>query len=110
MTSEENNQNPIEKMFNEMNKSYNEYKKNHPDFAKVVEQDSEGKTDKKFEEQFKDNEKEYHITTLTGPQAQSIMDILKRGPAFTFKDKSMPGVSVLEVYSNLDPNKTEYWE
>ena len=50
--------------------------------------------------------KEYHITTLTGPQAQAI---LKRGPAFTFKDKSMPGVTVLEVYSNLNPIKMEYW-
>ena len=54
-------------------------------------------------------EKEFHITTLTGPQANAIMDILKRGPSFTFKDKSMPGVSILEVYSNLNLEETEYW-
>jgi hypothetical protein len=53
-------------------------------------------------------EKEYHITTLTGPQADAIMNILKRGPSFTFKDKSMPGVSILEVYSNLNPEAMEY--
>ena len=96
-----------EDMVNQLNKGYSQYKKDHIDFAKVVEQDSEGKSNEEFENQFK--EKTYHITTITGPQADAIMNIVKRGPAFTFRDKSMPGVSVLEIYSNLDPNKTEYF-
>ena len=32
---------------------------------------------------------------------------IKRGH-FSFEDKSMPRISVLEVYSSIDHNKTEY--
>jgi hypothetical protein len=39
-------------MMDELNKSYSEYKRNHPDFAKVVEEQLEGKTDQEFEAQF----------------------------------------------------------
>ena len=33
---------------------------------------------------------------------------IKRGH-FSFDDKSMPRISVLELYSNLEPEATEYW-
>jgi hypothetical protein len=36
----------------QLNKSYTEYKRNHPDFAKIVEEQLEGKTDEEFESQF----------------------------------------------------------
>jgi hypothetical protein len=36
------------------------------------------------------------------------MNVLTRGPAFIFKDKSLLGVSILEVYSSIDPDETEY--
>jgi hypothetical protein len=39
----------------QLNKSYSQYKKDHPDFAKVVEEQLEGKTDQDFEVQFKRN-------------------------------------------------------
>ena len=39
-------------LMNELNKGYSEYKRNHPDFAKVVEEQLEGKTEEEFERQF----------------------------------------------------------
>lgn len=41
-------------LLNQLHQSYSEYKKNHPDFAKVVEEQLEGKTDAEFEAQFKE--------------------------------------------------------
>jgi hypothetical protein len=39
-------------LLNRLHEGYSEYKKNHPDFAKVVEEQLEGKTDAEFEAQF----------------------------------------------------------
>ena len=39
-------------LMNELNKGYSEYKRNHPDFARVVEEQLEGKTEEEFERQF----------------------------------------------------------
>jgi hypothetical protein len=39
-------------LMNELNKGYSEYKRNHPDFARVVEDQCEGKTEEEFERQF----------------------------------------------------------
>jgi hypothetical protein len=39
---------------NQLHQGYSEYKKNHPDFARVVEEQSEGKTDAEFEAQFQE--------------------------------------------------------
>jgi len=38
-------------LMDELNKSYSQYKKEHPDFAKIVEEQLEGKTDAEFEAQ-----------------------------------------------------------
>ena len=43
----------LQYLFNKLNEGCSEYKRNHPDFAKVVEEDLEGKMDKEFESQFK---------------------------------------------------------
>jgi len=42
-------------MMDQLNKGYSEYKKSHPDFARVVEEQLEGKTEDEFEAQFKRN-------------------------------------------------------
>jgi hypothetical protein len=40
-------------LMDQLNKGYSEYKRNHPDFAKAVEEQLEGKTeDDEFERQF----------------------------------------------------------
>lgn len=39
---------------NRLHEGYSEYKRNHPDFAKLVEEQLEGKSDAEFEEQFKE--------------------------------------------------------
>jgi hypothetical protein len=38
-------------IMDQLNKSYSQYKRQHPDFAKVVEEQLEGKTDGEFERQ-----------------------------------------------------------
>jgi len=42
----------LQYIFNIVQKGYEDYKRDHPDFAKVVEEQSEGKTDAEFEAQF----------------------------------------------------------
>lgn len=44
-------------ILNKINEGYSEYKRNHPDFARVVEEQSEGKTDEQFENQFQNEVK-----------------------------------------------------
>jgi hypothetical protein len=39
-------------LMDELNKSYSQFKKDHPAFAKIVEEQLEGKTDAEFEAQF----------------------------------------------------------
>jgi hypothetical protein len=39
-------------LLNRLHEGYSEYKRNHPDFAHVVEEQLEGKTDAEFEAQF----------------------------------------------------------
>jgi hypothetical protein len=39
-------------LIDQLNHGYSEYKRNHPDFAKVVEEQLEGKTEREFERQF----------------------------------------------------------
>jgi len=39
-------------LVDQLNKSYTQYKKQHPDFARVVEEQCEGKTEEEFERQF----------------------------------------------------------
>ena len=41
-------------LLNKLHEGYSEYKRDHPDFAKVVEEDLEGKTDEEFEAQFEE--------------------------------------------------------
>ena len=42
----------LQYLFEQLNKSYTEYKRNNPAFAKVVEEQLEGKTEEEFERQF----------------------------------------------------------
>lgn len=42
----------LQYLLNQMHKAYSEYKRDNPDFAKVVEEQLEGKTDAEFEAQF----------------------------------------------------------
>ena len=44
-------------LLDKLNEGYEEYKRNHPDFAKVVEKQLEGKTDAEFEAQLEDEVK-----------------------------------------------------
>ena len=44
-------------LIDKLNAGYQEYKRNHPDFARVVERDCEGKTDAEFEAMFEDEVK-----------------------------------------------------
>lgn len=39
-------------LMDQLNKSYSQFKKDHPSFAKIVEEQCEGKTDEEFEAQF----------------------------------------------------------
>jgi hypothetical protein len=50
--TEDLDDNLIQFLIDQLNQGYAEYKKNHPDFAKVVEQQLEGKTEEQFEAQF----------------------------------------------------------
>lgn len=45
---------------------------------------------------------EVHITTIVGPPAEKMINCLKRGQAFSFKDKSVEGVPILEVWAEVD--------
>ena len=40
-------------LMDELNKKYSEYKRDHPEFARIVETQCEGKTEQEFEAQFK---------------------------------------------------------
>ncbi len=53
----------LQRLMDELNKGYQEYKQNHPDFARVVEEQLEGKTDAEFEAQFKVQQKRTHCET-----------------------------------------------
>ena len=44
----------LQYIFAIVQEGYETYKKNHPDFAKAVEEQSEGKADAEFEAQFKE--------------------------------------------------------
>ena len=44
-------------LLNQLHQGYSEYKRNHPDFAKIVEEQLDGKTDAEFESQFEDEVK-----------------------------------------------------
>lgn len=46
--------NLLQFLLNQLHKAYSEYKKENPAFARVVEEDLEGKTDTEFEAQFKE--------------------------------------------------------
>ena len=39
-------------LIDQLNKGYSEYKRNHPDVAKILEEQCEGKTEQEFERQF----------------------------------------------------------
>ena len=49
---------------------------------------------------------EVHITTIVGSPAENLINCLKRGQAFSFKDRSVEGVPILEVYAEVD---REFW-
>lgn len=44
----------LQYLLNQMHKAYSEYKRDNPEFARVVEEQLEGKTDVEFEAQFKE--------------------------------------------------------
>jgi hypothetical protein len=50
--------------------------------------------------------KEVKITTIIGPQADKMINSLNRGEGFTFRDNSVEGVHILEVYADVD---TGFW-
>ena len=49
---------------------------------------------------------EVKITVIVGTPAEKMINCLKRGEAFTYKDKSVEGVSILEVWAEVDK---DYW-
>jgi hypothetical protein len=50
--TEDLNDDFMQYLIDQLNKGYSEYKRNNPAFAKVVEEQSEGKTEEQFEAQF----------------------------------------------------------
>ena len=50
--TEDLNDDFMQYLMGELNKKYSEYKKAHPDFARVVETQCEGKREQEFEAQF----------------------------------------------------------
>jgi hypothetical protein len=50
--TEDLNDDFMQYLMDQLNKSYSEYKRNNPAFAKVVEEQLEGKTNQEFEAQF----------------------------------------------------------
>jgi hypothetical protein len=48
-------------ILNKLNEGYSEYKRNHPNFARIVEEQLEGKTEAEFEEQFEKPDKDWYI-------------------------------------------------
>lgn len=41
---------------------------------------------------------EKHLTTICGPQAEAILEWIKGGNGGDFKDKSVPGLTVVELW------------
>ena len=58
------------------------------------------------EEEVNPYDYEVHITTIVGPPAEKMINCLKRSQAFSFKDKSIEGVPILEVHAEVDK---EFW-
>jgi len=50
--TEDLDDNFIQYLMDQLNQGYSEYKRNHPRFARVVEEQCEGKTEQEFERQF----------------------------------------------------------
>jgi hypothetical protein len=50
--TEDLNDKLLQYLMNCLNEGYSEYKRNHPDFARIVETQLQGKTDQEFERQF----------------------------------------------------------
>ena len=46
------------------------------------------------------------ITVIVGPPAEKMINCLKRGEGFSYLDKSLEGVSILEVWAEVDK---DYW-
>ena len=46
------------------------------------------------------------LTTIAGPQAARMLESLKRGEAFSYRDNSVEGVPILDIYITVDSG---YW-
>ena len=49
---------------------------------------------------------EVKITVIVGTPAEKMINCLKRGEGFSYKDKSVEGVPILEVWAEVDK---DYW-
>lgn len=44
-------------------------------------------------------EKSRHITTIAGPQAEALLKMWKEKSSVEIKDRSVPGLSVIEIWA-----------
>ncbi len=61
-------------------------------------------------QQQQDNPYDYEvkITVIVGPPADKMINALKRGEGFSYRDKSVEGVPILEVWAEVD--KGFWWD
>lgn len=52
--------------------------------------------------------KNIQITTIVGPQADKMINCIKRGESLTYIDRSVEGVPILEVYAEVDTGFGEW--
>jgi hypothetical protein len=46
--------------------------------------------------------KEFKITCILGPQAEAISNALRFSDCITYRDNSVPGMKILDVYADGD--------
>lgn len=56
----------------------------------------------------KERLQERHITTIAGPQAEAIIQSVSIGKATIWRNKSVQGLAVVELWQDYNPNE-EVW-
>jgi hypothetical protein len=44
--------------------------------------------------------KQRHVTTITGPQAEALLELQAQGLCSSWLDKSVPGMAIVEIWAD----------